>query len=56
MNANTPRQLVQQQFLNVGGTARSRQADEVEGGHMKHMITIKTGYIKNYEMFHHAAS
>lgn len=55
MNANTPRRFVQQQLLNVGGTARSRQA-EVESGHMKHMITIKTGYIKNYEMFHHAAS
>ena len=26
------------------------QADKVEGGHMKHMITTKTGYIKNYEI------
>lgn len=51
MNANVPRRLVKQQFLNVGRITMLLQADKVEGGRMKHTITIKTGYIKNYDIY-----
>lgn len=53
---NKPRRLVKEQFQDAREAAMSLQADNAESSYLKHMITIREGYIKKYETFHHAAT
>lgn len=50
MNANKPRRLVKEQLQDAREAAMSLQADNTESSYLKHMITIREGYIKKYEV------
>lgn len=46
---NKLRRLVKEQFQDAREAAMSLQADNAESSYLKHMITIREGYIKKYE-------
>lgn len=50
MNANKPRRWVKEQ-LQEARAAMLLQANNVESSYMKHRVTIREGYTKNYEIW-----